>query len=154
MKSFLVISCAMLALLARPASAGSEDEVRATFERFIVAQNAHDATALGDLLADSSNFLWISRGAPIWGREAALKRFEGLYQGTWKLAPEMSALKVIMLSDAAAQIFVPIVFSIGAPGQPASDTAFLMNQTLVKGAKGWRVASILPIPAAAPATTK
>ena len=88
---------------------------------------------------------------PIWGRESALKRFEGLYQGTWKLAPEMSALRIIMLSDTTAQLFIPIVFSIGPPGQPASDSTFLMNQTLVKAAAGWRIANILPIPAAPPA---
>ena len=151
MKTFMAISCAMLALLARPSYAGSEDDVRATFERFVVAQNAHDAAAVRDVLADSANFLWISRGMPIWGREAALKRFEGLYQGTWKLAPEMSALKIIMLGDTTAQLFIPIVFSIGPPGQPASDSTFLMNQTLVKGAAGWRIANILPILAAPPA---
>ena len=27
----------------------------------------------------------LTSGAPVWGRDAALKRFEALYQGTWKL---------------------------------------------------------------------
>jgi len=154
MKTFLALSCAILALLARPSFAGSEDDVRAAFERFVAAQNAHDPAAVGDLLAESASFLWISRGTPIWGRDAALKRFEGLYQGTWKLAPEMAALRIVMLSDTTAQLFIPIVFTIGPAGQPASDSTFLMNQTLVKGAAGWRIASILPIPAAAPAPPK
>ena len=59
-----------------------------------------------------------------------------------------------MLGDATAQLFIPIVFSIGLPGQPASDSTFLMNQTLVKCAAGWRIANILPIPAAPPCASQ
>ena len=132
------------------ATAAPEDEIKTTFDRFVAAQNAHDVSAVRDLLIDSPNFLWITRGAPIWGREAALKRFETLYQGTWKLSPDLSNLRVMFLSDSTAQLFVPIVFNIGAAAQPASDTPFLMNQTLVKTPSGWRVASILPIPASVP----
>ena len=99
-----------------------------------------------ELLLDSPNFLWVTRGAPVWGREAALKRFESLYQGTWKLSPDMSNLKTVLVSETTAQLYVPITFNIGAPGQPAPDMPFLMNQTLVKTAAGWRIANILPIP--------
>ena len=154
MKSFLAIACAIVALFSTPSFAGSEDEVRATFERFVAAQNAHDVGAVRGLLSDSPTFLWISRGNAIWGNDAALNRFESLYQGTWKLAPDMSGLKVVMLSDTTAQIYVPILFTIGPAGGPASDSMFLMNQTLVKAASGWRVASILPIPGPAPAPAR
>ena len=65
--------------LAAPAGASPEDEVRSTFERFVQVQNAHDAKALAGLLADSPDFLWITRGNVIWGREAALQRFSKLY---------------------------------------------------------------------------
>ena len=49
-----------------------------------------------------------------------------------------------------AQLYVPITFNIGPPGQPAPDAPFLMNQTLVKTNTGWRIANILPIPLPAP----
>lgn len=129
------------------AAASPQDEVRQTFERFVAAQNAHDIKAVEDLLVDSPEFLWITRGTPIWGREAALKRFRALYEGTWQLAPETGGLKVLMLGENAAQLFVPISFSIGAPGQAPQTTRFLMNQLLVKTPGGWRVSAILPIPA-------
>ena len=128
------------------AFAGVDDDVKATFDRFVAAQNAHDVSAVRDLLWDSPSFLWVTRGAPVWGRDAALKRFESLYQGTWKLSPDTSNLKVVVLTDTTAELFVPIMFNIGPPGQPAPDTPFLMNQTLLKTAAGWRIASILPIP--------
>ncbi len=133
------------------AIAAREDDVRDVFDQFVKAQNAHDAAGVRELLLDSPNFLWVTRGAPIWGRAAALKRFESLYQGTWKLSPDMANLKVVLVSDTTAQLYVPITFNIGAPGQPAPDTSFLMNQTLVQTAAGWRIANVLPIPLPAPA---
>jgi ketosteroid isomerase-like protein len=139
-----------LALAAAPFAAASADEVRQTFERFVAAQNAHDVKAVEGLLLDSPDFLWITRGTPVWGREAALKRFQALYAGTWQLTPEAGALKLVMLGDNAAQLFVPIAFSIGAPGQAPQTTRFLMNLVLVKTPPGWKVSAILPIPAPAP----
>jgi uncharacterized protein (TIGR02246 family) len=132
------------------ASAAPEDEVRATFDRFVTAQNAHDVKAVEALLADTPNFLWITRGTPVWGREAALKRFATLYEGTWRLDPELSGMKVIAIDENVAQIYVPITFMIGPPGQPPQSTRFLMNQVLTKAKDGWRISSILPIPAPAP----
>ena len=128
--------------------AGAEDDVRATVERFVTAQNAHDLSAVRDLLVDSPQFLWITRGAPVWGRQAALARFETLYRGTWKLEAAMSELRVALLSEETAQIYMPITFTIGPPGEPPTTTRFLMNQVLLKTPQGWKVTSILPIPAA------
>ena len=147
-----LIPCAALIfifLMIKAAVATPEDEVRATFDRFVAAQNAHDVKAVELLLLGSPDFLWITRGTPVWGPDAALKRFAVLYEGTWKLDPEFANLKVIMIGDSVAQIYVPIIFTIGAPGQPPQPTRFLMNQLLVKTPSGWKVSSILPIPAPA-----
>jgi hypothetical protein len=46
------------------------------FAKSIAAQNAHDINAVGDILQDSPQFLWITRGVALSGRDAALKRFE------------------------------------------------------------------------------
>ena len=149
MKKFALLLSALLAL-PQFATASTENDIKTVFDTFVAAQNAHDLKAVSNTLHDSPNLLWITRGTAIWGREAALKRFETLYQGTWKLEPEAGALKVVALGLDTAQVFVPIVFTIGAAGQPAQPTRFLMNQILVKTAEGWRVSSILPIPAPAP----
>jgi uncharacterized protein (TIGR02246 family) len=140
----------VLVMVAGVARAGTEDEVKAIFAKFIAAQNAHDFKAVGDLLQDSPQFLWITRGIPIWGRDAALKRFEALYQGTWSLDPKTEELRVIELQPSVVQLYVPITFMISPAGQTAQPTRFLMNQFLVKTADGWKVSSILPIPAPQP----
>ena len=154
MKVAIALLFAAGVMLSGPAVSAPEDDVRASFERLVTAQNAHDANAVRDLLLDSPNFLWITRGTTIWGRDAAMKRFETYYQGTWRLSPDSSSLKIIMLGDSAAQLYVAIMFTIGAPGQPAQDGPTLMNQTWVKTPGGWRVASILPIPVPPPAPAK
>jgi ketosteroid isomerase-like protein len=145
-------ACMALALVVLPvrfAAAAPEDEVRSTFERFVAAQNAHDLKQVESLLLGSPDLLWITRGTPIWGSEAALKRFAALYEGTWKLEPEGTELKITNLGDRAAQIYVPILFTIGAAGESAKPALFLMNMVLVMTPDGWRVSSILPIPAPA-----
>jgi uncharacterized protein (TIGR02246 family) len=134
-------------ICAGSAQAGTEDEVKAQFNKFVAAQNAHDLKAVSDMLLDSPQFLWITRGAPIWGREAALKRFEALYQGTWSLDPKTDELKVFEIQPGVAQVYVPITFMIAPAGQTAQPMRFLMNQVLVKTPGGWKVSSVLPIPA-------
>jgi uncharacterized protein (TIGR02246 family) len=148
--SRIAISLVLLTIAGTPARAGSQDEVKALFAKFVAAQNAHDLKAVGELLQDSPLFVWITRGVPIWGRDAALKRFEGLYQGTWSLDPKMDELKVIELQPGVAQVYVPVMFMISPAGQAAQPARFLMNQVVVKTADGWKVASILPIPAPQP----
>lgn len=136
----------LLVASASAAFAGPEEDVKATFAKFVAAQNAHDLKAVEGLLLDSPDFLWITRGAPLWGREEALKRFGMLYQGTWHLDPEGSFVKVILLNDSAAQLYAPVSFQIGAAGQAATTQRFMLNQVLVKTKEGWKVSSILPIP--------
>ncbi len=118
--------------------------------RFVVAQNAHDLPAVSSLLLDSPSFLWVTRGKPVWGHQAALDTFQARYQGTWKLAPVADQVQVSKLSNSGDvwHIYAPIDFTIGASGQPATTTRFLMNMVVVDTAKGLRVASILPIQAA------
>jgi uncharacterized protein (TIGR02246 family) len=147
MRRYVFLALLLLVLPVAPAAwAGPEDEIRTLFDRFVAAQNAHDLSAVRDLLWDSARFLWVTRGTPIWGREAGLKRFEALYQGTCRPEANAAELRVTMLSNDVAQLYVPIVFTIGPAGQPAQTTRFLMNQTIIKTPAGWKVASILPIP--------
>jgi ketosteroid isomerase-like protein len=143
-------ACVVLMLVPlsiRSAFAAPMDEVRATFDRFVAAQNAHDIKALESLLLNSPDFLWITRGSPVFGADEALKRFAALYQGTWRLEPEAASLKATVIGAGVAQIYIPIKFTIGGPGQSPQQTLFLMNLILVQAQGGWRVSSILPIPA-------
>ena len=145
----LVAAIALVCAIAT-AHASTEEEVRAAFDRFVQVQNAHDIKALEALLADSPQFLWITRGTAVWGRDAAMQRFAKLYEGTWRLDPDTASVRVVPISDSVAQLHAAVQFTIGTPGQPPQATRFLLNQVLVKSAGAWRVMSIFPIPAPAP----
>jgi len=149
-KSFITALLVAGALSATGATASQEDEVRAAFDQFVSAQNAHDVQALNTVLVDSPQFIWITRGTVVWGREAALQRFAKLYEGSWRLDPELADLRVVRMADDVAELHVPVQFTTGAAGQPPERPRFFINLILVKQSGAWRVKSIFPIPAPAP----
>jgi len=136
---------AVVTLTAMPTTAATpQDELHSVFNKFIAAQNAHDLHALEPLLLDSPDFLWITRGVPVWGRAEALKKFGILFQGTWHLEPDPEMFRVVQLRRDMAQLLVPVVFTLGPPGQHPRQALQYLNETLVKVDGIWRIASILP----------
>lgn len=144
LKRFLVlIALAMVATLARAST--MEDEVRAVFDKYIATQNAHDLKGMRNLLSDSPDMLWISRGKPIWGRDAALKSLEERYKGTWKIDVDKKELRVISVSRRVAQLYAPTQLSVGEPGAEPARNRLYINLVMVKKPDGWQIVSILPI---------
>ena len=128
------------------ARAGNEEDVRAMFDKFVAAQNAHDIKAVSALLQDSPEFLWVFRGSAILGREAALKQFEENYKGTWSLEPAVAEIKVTRLSPDLVRVYAPTTFMVGPAGQQAQPRRFLLNQIWLKTDAGWQVSTIIPVP--------
>src|SRR5262249_16522468 len=103
-----VLMLAVLAMAATSARASTmEEEVRAVCDKYIATQNAHDLKGMRRLLSDTPDMLWISRGKPIWGRDAALKTLEERYKGTWKIEVDKKELRVISVSRRVAQVYAP-----------------------------------------------
>jgi hypothetical protein len=131
---------------AGPALAAADDaEARTIFEKFIAAQNAHNADDVKAMLWNSPGTLLFARGIETRGRDAVADRFKGYYEGTWHLEPDMSKFHVAVISNEVMQILVPIVFTRGLPGKPPQQNTFLISQTYVRDANGWSVASVLPV---------
>ena len=140
---FVALTMTMMVTVARAAS--MEEEVRAVFDKYIATQNAHDLKALRNLLADTPDLLWISRGKPIWGREAALKNLEERYKGTWHIDVDRKELRVISVSRRVAQVYAQTQLTVGDPGvEPARNRVYI-NLMMVKKPDGWQIVSILPI---------
>ena len=135
----LVVLTAVAMLAMNPVCAAPRDEIRGAFSKFVAAQNAHNLKAVGELLSDSPNFLWIAPGRIVRGRDVALERFGELFQSTWRVDPDWSTFQIMMLDVSTAEIFVRVSTTIGASAQSAR-----MNQILINTARGWRVFSILP----------
>jgi uncharacterized protein (TIGR02246 family) len=144
LKRLLIV--ALMAMAATSARASSmEEEVRAVFDKYIATQNAHDLKGMRNLLSDSPDMLWVSRGKPIWGREAALKTLEERYRGTWKIEVDRKELRVISVSRRVAQVYAPTQLSAGEPGAEPSRNRLYINLVMVKKPEGWQIVSILPI---------
>jgi uncharacterized protein (TIGR02246 family) len=144
LKRLLIFAAsALIATSARAAS--MEDEVRAVFDKYVTTQNAHDLRGLRNLLADSPDVLWITRGKPVWGREAALKTLEERYKGTWRIDVDKKEVRVISVSRRVAQVYAPTQLTVGDPGvEPARNRVYI-NLLMVKKPEGWQIVSILPI---------
>jgi uncharacterized protein (TIGR02246 family) len=143
LKRFLILVAA--SMFATAAHANMEEEVRAVFDKYITIQNAHDLKGMRSLLADSPDFLWITRGKAVWGREAALKSLEERYKGTWKIEVDKKELRVISVSRRVAQVYAPTELSVGEPGAEPARNRLYINLVMVKKPEGWQIVSILPI---------
>jgi ketosteroid isomerase-like protein len=130
--------CAVAWLAVGDVHAAPRDEIRGAFSKFVAAQNAHDAKAVGNSLDDSAEFLWLTPGTVIRGRDATLARFRELFKGAWHIDPDWPTFRIVMLDVSTAEIFVDVSSTGG--GTPR---ATRMNQILVNTAHGWRVLTIV-----------
>jgi uncharacterized protein (TIGR02246 family) len=133
----------LLALgLGAPAQADPAQEIRALYETFVAAQNAHDIGAVRAVLSDRPDFLWISDGRPVWGREEMLTRMAGFQDAeVWNVEPEYDASRVIVLDDDTAVFHIPLVLVIGSQADPAR-LPWLVEVLCQKEPAGWRIAGL------------
>lgn len=145
-KRLLAFGFAAAAMFLAPVQAATmEEEVRAVFDRYVAIQNAHDLKSMRNLLVDSPDVLWITRGKPIWGREAALRELEERYKGTWHIEFDPKELRVISVSRRVAQVYATTQLTVGDAGAKPAKTRAYINLVMVKKPEGWQIASILPI---------
>jgi hypothetical protein len=126
----------------RPATAGTAEEVRATYARFVTAQNAHDLAAVREVLADTPQFLWVSDGQSIWGRDATLARMASFQEAeVWRVEPGLAQSVAVPLSETAGFLHLPLDLVIGAASGP-DRLKFLVSVLCVETSHGWRIAAL------------
>jgi uncharacterized protein (TIGR02246 family) len=129
-------------ILASPAIADPQQEIRDLYEAFVTAQNRHDIDAVRQVLSDRPDFLWISDGRPVWGREAMLERMSAFQTAeVWRVEPEYDASQVILLDDDTAVFHLPLLLVIGTKADP-SELKWLVEVVCQKEAEGWRIAGL------------
>ena len=133
-----VVAVAGIAIGAmRSVWAEPEGDIKAAFSMFVAAQNAHDLRAVGELLSDSPDFLWTDPSYVVRTRSEALKRFEELFQGGWRVDPAWLTFHVMMLDVSTAEVFVHVWINDGAPAR------LMQMNHILNTARGWRVSTIL-----------
>lgn len=138
--ALLLLLCATL--LAAPARAAPEDELLATYHRFLAAQNARDLEAVRAVLSESRHFLWVSDGRAYWGREAMLERM-GRFQtaDVWHVTPHLERAVPVLLNETTGFVHLPLTLRIGPAAEP-SRLEFLVGVLCVREAAGWRIAAL------------
>jgi len=135
------------AAAATAADGAVQTEVMAVYARFVAAQNAHDRTAVSEVLLDSKDFLWAPyRGDAIWGSQEALTAFERAWKGSWKLDPQSQDVRVANPSPGVALLVAPLRVREGDPGQSSSTATVRWSGVFLKTSSGWRIASIFMTP--------
>jgi hypothetical protein len=150
MKLLRVAFGLVLFLIPHIAAADATSEVKELFQRFVAAQNNRDVDAFRNLLLESPDFLWLGRGAPVWGRDAVLQNLESGCQGKFYVDPVLSEFKAIERGGNVVEIFTPAIFAPAPPpNQPVQQMMlekYFISQVLVKASGGWRIASMIWFP--------
>jgi ketosteroid isomerase-like protein len=124
-----------------------QTEVMAVYARFVAAQNAHDRTAVSEVLLDSKDFVWAPDGGEaVWGYEEALTAFERAWKGTWKLDPQSQEVRIANPSPDVALLVAPLRVTAGDAGQSASTASVRWSGVFLKTKSGWRISSIMTAP--------
>ena len=133
-------------------SAADAQEIRALFLRQAAAETAHDIAGIEQVLAraapgqpDPVNF--IARAYRFWGREAVLEHFRTTFLGTWKFEPDRDAIRIVPIGAEVAHIYAPTKITVGAALQAGTPYTFLVNEFAIRTANGWRISTIVPVPA-------
>jgi ketosteroid isomerase-like protein len=122
--------------------ADTRGDVLATYARFAEAQNARDLTRVKALLLDSPDFLWVSDGKSVWGRDALIERM-GRFQSleVWRVEPLLDEARVVEVADGVAYVNMPLDLRLGARAEPTT-TRFLVSILCRRTDEGWRIAAL------------
>lgn len=137
-----LLTLALGIALAGPVLADPQQEIRDLYAAFVTAQNRHDIDAVRPLLSERPDFLWISDGRPVWGREAMLERMAGFQAAeVWRVEPEYGASRVILLDEDTAVFHLPLLLILGSKADPAQ-LKWLVEVICQKETEGWRIAGL------------
>lgn len=138
--------CAALAFLCalagQSAGAAVSDDIRALYQRFYTAQNAHDLKAVAENLWDSPDLLWVSDGKSIWGRDETLQRMSNFQSAdVWRVEPDLTEARVVEVNDGTAYLHLTLDLVIGAKDKP-DRFPFLVSMLCVRTREGWKIAAL------------
>jgi hypothetical protein len=151
MKTVLAaIALVVTMLTAQMASAGPAEEVRAVYDRFVSAQNAHDLVGVRAVLLDSPRFLWVSDGKSVWGPDRTLERMAQFQRAeVWRVEPDLAVAVAVPMGADVAFLHLPLALVIGAAKAP-DRLRFLVSVLGVATPQGWRIAALFTTTEKAP----
>jgi SnoaL-like domain len=153
---FAALSLSLLAGMSSAYAGGvtAEDtkQIRALVLEKAAAESARDIDAIDASLAHSAPgqpdpVSYVARAYRFWGRDAVIEHFRKVFAGTWRVEPDQDAIRITPLNADTAQIYVPTRVTIGAAGQSATTSTFLINEIAIRTEAGWKITAVIPVPA-------
>jgi hypothetical protein len=125
--------------------------------RFAELANRHEVKGLHEMFWQSPSALLVAKSAiasegdwaGFWGNDAIDQKLHDIAtSGPVVLQPDFSKLKVVGLTQATAESYVPATITVSYAGQDGTPRPFLMIINWIKVGKDWEVAAeiILPVP--------
>ena len=126
--------------------------VKDVFLRQAAAATAHDIKAFERVLVSAppdqpDPIAFVARAYQFWGKPALIEHFKETFKGVWKFEPSVASIKIIPLTPDVAQVYAPTQITLGASETSARTASFLVYEVAVRTSEGWRIASIVPVPA-------
>jgi ketosteroid isomerase-like protein len=136
------ILLAAMIWMSSSAKADTRTDVLALYNAFAAAQNVRDPVRIKAVLLDSPDFLWVSDGKSVWGREALLERMSRFQTlEVWRVEPLLDRARVVEVSADVAYINMPLDLHLGTKSAPTV-TRFLVSILCRKTPEGWRIAAL------------
>ncbi len=133
----------LMGLCSTVARADETTQILDAYRQFAAAQNAHDLVRVRSFLLDRPDFLWVTDGMSVWGVDNTIERMEQFQKAkTWRVEPEISAARPVMLSADAAFLHLPLSLVTGTEATPEI-YQFLVSVLWLRTSKGWRIAGLL-----------
>jgi ketosteroid isomerase-like protein len=124
------------------ARADTRGDIMAAYDGFVTAQNARDLARVKATLLDSPDFLWVSDGKSVWGRDALVERMSRFQTlEVWRAEPLLERAKVVEISPDVAYLHMPLDLRLGTKSAP-STTRFLVSILFRNTTAGWRIAAL------------
>ncbi len=138
------LACILFACtLIGSAQASDAQDILATYQRFVSAQNDRDLTRAKAEFLDTPDFLWVSDGKSIWTREAVLERMSRFQQlEVWHADPLLGEARIVSLGPDVAYLHMPLDLTLGTKASP-SITRFLVSIVFKRVASRWKIAALL-----------
>jgi hypothetical protein len=133
--------------------------VLAMNKQLIDAENARDFDTVKAMVWDSPSALFVAKTATavegnwagFWGHDVVVEHLhEVIYGGPFRIDPDYTKAKAILLSADVAETYVPVQITVGYGGQQAVPKPFLILIDWVKTSSGWKMASDIAIPVPPP----
>ena len=139
----IIIAALSIGLLSENCKAtDTSKEIRDLYTKFYTAQNARDLDKVALEIAAAPEFLWVSDGKSIWGRQVAIERMRTFQQAeVWRVDPNLQAAKVVEASKKTAYLHLPLDLVIGTAASP-DRIHFLVSALCVKTTQGWKIAAL------------